>query len=722
MPSREPNLLPEPTPGLPMAQPGARLATVLQVIREGVQLWDGDGRLIFANPASASQFGPQAMPRSGECWSDWIRRCATFIDCDGGAEAFPLKAVLHGGSEAVERLIRIDCSEGRSRWLRFDAHGLPGAEQPGADGAVSFTRDVTELLEQEQRLLRQAHYDALTGLPNRVLLTDRMSQALARSLRNEETLAICLLDLDGFKAVNDSLGHKAGDQLLQEVSSRLLESIRAQDTVARLGGDEFALLLEGFKTSGQCEHILKRILDSVAAPCMIGPDEVRVSASIGVTLFPGDAHDADQLLRHADQAMYKAKQAGKNRFCIFDPTVESRAKANLGLLNKIEKALERQQFCLYYQPKVDCRAGQVVGLEALLRWQHPILGVRAPGEFLPLIEHDDLIIRLGDWVIAEALEQLERLRQAGFPITISVNVPARQFLRGDFEHRLEALLAPHDPALASLLEIEIVETAALEDISLVSRLVSQYHRRGVKFALDDFGTGFSSLVHLKRLAADILKIDQTFVRDMLADPGDLAIVQGVIGLAAAFQRQVIAEGVETIEHILMLLELGCDVMQGYGIARPMPSDRVVGWLTEFRADPRWRVARSGYPTHGDFDLLLMEVAHCHWLETLLRQLTQGQPGPGGGDLAACRLMDWCQDVEIRSQFGHLAEFREIDTAHRRVHEVAAALRATAASDPLANLVEGTAVLQAAHAELILRLHAFRLAQGRESVTRQRKEK
>jgi EAL domain-containing protein (putative c-di-GMP-specific phosphodiesterase class I) len=352
----------------------------------------------------------------------------------------------------------------------------------------------------------------------------------------------------------------------------------------------------------------------------------------------------------------------------------------------------------------------VVAIEALIRWQHPVLGLRAPGEFLPLIEHEDIIITLGEWVIAEALRELERLQQAGFDLTLCVNVSARQVLRGNFQQRLGELLAAHDPALAHRLEIEILETAALEDINLVVGLISYFHQKGVHFSLDDFGTGYSSLIHLRRLAADVLKIDQTFVRDMLVDPGDLAIVHGVLGLAMAFQRQVVAEGAESIEHILMLLELGCDVMQGFGIARPLPADRLLEWLEEFQPDPRWRVPHSAYPSHSDFEMLLMEVSHRHWLEALLGGLhnPSAASDPPALDCGDCRLGQWLTSPAVIRRFADKTGFRRIDAIHRAVHRAAQALLACA--DPAQRLAL-QAALEAEQVALLQQLHDFRTSEA-----------
>ncbi|MCK6374452.1 MAG: EAL domain-containing protein [Zoogloea sp.] len=558
-----------------------RVRSILLTIEEGIQVWDTDGVLVYANPATLAQLGDDGVPCVGRHWR-WL---ASLSMPSGNDDRFPVGQVLAGAPSPEPALLQIGTEASGARWLRVNAHPLVDA-RGCITGAVSSSVDITQLVEQEQCLKRQVHFDTLTGLPNRTLFSDRLDQALAHTRRHGQNLAVCLLDLDGFKAVNDILGHPAGDQLLREVAARLHDTLRGDDTAARLGGDEFALLIGDLKTAGQCEQVIKRVLDTLGAPYLIAGAEVHVTASIGVTLFPGDTMDPDQLLRHADQAMYKAKQAGKNRFSIFDPTLESRARANQSLVRKIEQALERHEFTLHYQPKVDCRAGRVVGLEALIRWNHPVLGLRMPGEFLPLIEHEDVIVHLGDWVMEEALQQQQRLRDAGHDLVISVNIAARQLLRRQFAEQLESLLQRDG---ADRLEIEILETAALEDIGTVGSLITHFQQRGIRFALDDFGTGYSSLVHLKRLAANVLKIDQTFVRDMLDDPGDLAIVQGVVGLAGAFRRDVVAEGVEDMEQIRRLLELGCDVMQGYGISRPLAPERLLPWLEAFRPDPQWHI-------------------------------------------------------------------------------------------------------------------------------------
>lgn len=447
--------------------------------------------------------------------------------------------------------------------------------------------DITEQKRHEEQLERMAHHDPLTRLPNRLLLGDRLRQAIAQSRRTGTRVAVCYLDLDGFKAINDTLGHEHGDRLLVEVAERLAAAVRGGDTVARLGGDEFVLLLSGLLDDEECRGALDRVLKALAAPYG-GGEEMSMSASIGVTVYPGDAADPDTLVRHADHAMYAAKQAGKNRYHFFDTPLERGIEARHAARQRVREALAAGELRLFYQPKVDCRAGRVVGAEALIRWQHPTLGLLPPGEFLPLVEDDPLAVPVGEWVIREALRQLSLWRRAGLELRVSVNAFARQLLQPGFAERIGALLAECPEVPARLLQIEIVESAALDELDAVRAIIERCGALGVDFALDDFGTGYSSLVYLRHLPARELKIDQSFVRNMLTNGEDLAIVEAVIGLGRAFRLSVIAEGTETPAHIRRLIDMGCDMMQGYALARPMPAAELVRWVQAFRPDPAWQ--------------------------------------------------------------------------------------------------------------------------------------
>jgi diguanylate cyclase (GGDEF)-like protein/PAS domain S-box-containing protein len=452
---------------------------------------------------------------------------------------------------------------------------------------VNLFTDITPLKEHQQQLEYIAHYDALTGLPNRVLMADRLQQAMAHNHRKGGTIAVVYLDLDGFKAVNDQHGHDMGDQLLVNIAHRLKDVLREGDTLARIGGDEFIVVMSDLEQPQDYEIILNRLLLVAAEPVMLDQQFLRVSASIGATLYPQDNVDAGQLLRHADQAMYIAKQAGKNCYHLFDVARDIATKNQRESLEHIRIALDKKEFVLFYQPKVNMRSGEIIGVEALVRWQHPERGLLSPATFLPVIEDHPLSIELGEWVIDEALNQISHWRQQGIAMPVSVNVGAMQLQQQNFVARLAAQLAQHPDVPPDFLELEIVETSALKDISEVAELMRSCCALGVHFAVDDFGTGYSSLTYLKRLPAELLKIDQTFIRDMLDDPDDLEIVKGVIGLANAFRRKVIAEGVETVTHGELLIPLGCELAQGYGIARPMPAAELPHWAANWKPHQIW---------------------------------------------------------------------------------------------------------------------------------------
>jgi len=452
---------------------------------------------------------------------------------------------------------------------------------------VALFTDITEQKTHQTQLQRMAHYDVLTNLPNRVLLADRLTQAMDHATRNSRSIAVLFLDLDGFKAINDRHGHHAGDELLIAVSNQLSVSLRDGDTLSRIGGDEFVVVLSDIEKIQDCEPILERLLQAASSPFTVNNTELKVSASIGVTIYPQDSADADVLMRHADQAMYVAKQEGKNRYHLFDTAQDIAVKTQRESLHGIRSALNKHEFVLYYQPKVNMKTGAVIGAEALIRWQHPDRGLVSPNDFLPVIENHPLSIELGEWVIGRALSQIAAWNELGLDLPISVNIGAFQLQSDDFAERLAAQLVAHPEISPNSLELEVLETSELGDVMQVSKIMNACIDLGVSFALDDFGTGYSSLTYLRRLPADMIKIDQTFIRDMLSDPDDLAIVEGVVALARSFKREVIAEGVETIDHGSALLKLGCELAQGYGIARPMPAEDFPEWAEKWRPDKDW---------------------------------------------------------------------------------------------------------------------------------------
>lgn len=434
-------------------------------------------------------------------------------------------------------------------------------------------------------LLLSAHYDELTGLPNRILLSDRMQQAMTKSSRNNKLIAVAFIDLDGFKGINDSYGHNVGDQFLRMITQKLQMSLRGGDTLARIGGDEFVAVIDELNKPEDSHPALWRLLAAAANEVDVDGYRLKTTASIGVTFYPQINCSPDQLLRQADQAMYKAKQLGKNCWHVFDIEQDSAFKHKLEELDRIRLALHNEEFVLFYQPKIDLRSKQLIGMEALIRWNHPERGILPPVAFLPILEFDALSIELGEWVIKTALTQLEEWHGTQMDVPISVNISPMQLQHPDFIVRLQEMLAKFPKRNLKNLEFEILESSAIEDIDLASGVIKQCKKLGISFSIDDFGTGYSSLSYLKQISAEYLKIDQSFVRDMLVDADDRTIIKGIIELSKAFNLKVIAEGVETPAHGEELMALGCFLAQGYGIARPMPASDLPNWVKRWQENP-----------------------------------------------------------------------------------------------------------------------------------------
>lgn len=537
--------------------------------------------------------------------------------------------------------------------------------QENVQNYVALFSDITTIKEHEQHLERIAHYDALTSLPNRTLLSDRMQNAITLALRNKQKLAVVYLDLDGFKQINDTYGHDVGDQLLVVLASRMGRTLRHGDTLARLGGDEFVAVLIDLDNTAASIPMINRLLSAASESVRIGEHSLKISASLGITFFPqADDVDADQLLRQADNAMYQAKLSGKNCYHVFDIEQDRNIRGHHESVERIRQALNNDEFILYYQPKVNMRTGAIIGAEALIRWNHPIDGILAPALFLPIIENHPLAIDIGEWVINTALKQLECWHSEGLIIPISVNVGARQLQQENFVRRLHEFLLMYPSVLPSFLELEVLETSALEDINWVSRIMEECREFGVNFALDDFGTGYSSLTYLKRLPITLLKIDQSFVRNMLDDPDDLAILEGVIGLAKAFNRDLIAEGVETIEHGEMLLQLGCELAQGYGISHPIPVDEFSMWAKSWYPDAAWTTIP--FANISDLPLLYAGAEHRAWISATERYLSGEREVLMPQDHHQCRFGRW-MDTDGAAKYGKQSAFHTIQSIHQQIH-------------------------------------------------------
>ncbi|QGZ41223.1 EAL domain-containing protein [Pseudoduganella flava] len=513
-----------------------------------------------------------------------------------------LAAIERGGPNVKAKDQSLVNRRGERYNIEYTAAPIRAGGMP--EGVVLVFRDVSEKRQLIQQISWRSEHDVLTGLPNRTALAARFEHEIARARDEHCLLAVCLFDLDHFRLVNDSGGQPLGDEVLKQAASRLHEFAGARDYVARLGGDEFVLLLRDHTDRASIEKTLERLMLSLSRVYQVAGRAIPMTASAGVAIYTGNDVSADNLLRHADQALYQAKVQGRRKVHFFDADLDEQVRTHHNQRTELRDALLAGQLCLFYQPKANLRQGRIVGMEALLRWRHPERGLVGPQEFLPAVEHTDLIADIGEWVLRAALEQMQQWCAAGRTWVVGVNIAARHFQRPDFVQRLRALLAEYPSVPPQLLELEILESSALHDVTHVRTIMQECQALGIRFALDDFGTGYSSMSYLKRLPADVLKIDQSFVRNMLVDRDDLHLVSAVIGLARAFNRSVIAEGVETVEHGALLIRMGCDLAQGYGIARPMPADTVLGWADAFVPAPEWGTASLLGPLtdlNGDSD-------------------------------------------------------------------------------------------------------------------------
>jgi len=538
---------------------------------------------------------------------------------------------------------------------------------------VGLSTDITKHKQQQDKLNLMAYYDVLTKLPNRALFSDRFHQAIARSKRTKSQLAICFLDLDNFKPINDNYGHKVGDDLLIEVAQRITSCIRDEDTVSRQGGDEFTLLLTNLGGFEQCEQTLKRIHSSLEEPYNINGLVHHVTASSGVTLYPSDNGDIDTLLRHADQAMYQAKLAGKSRYYLYNAEQEQQVIYKHQQLKVIQLALDSDEFELYYQPKVNMKTGNVFGMEALIRWIHPEKGLIPPLEFLPIVENTDLEIKIGNWVINQAIKQLSLWRKENIELVLSINIASYHLLSPLFITDLEQALSVYPEVDASHLELEILESSVLSDLDTINQIIKICRQLlGIKVALDDFGTGYSSLTHLRNLAAHTIKIDQSFVRDMLEDPSDYAIVEGVIALSDSFEREIIAEGVETTEHGLILLLMGCEEAQGYGIARPMPIPQLYKWLKNYKPNQQWISCANTKRSKKERKVAIFKLTTSQWINHFVANINAMPEGIKSWplmDKTKCPCGTWIRREQQGMLFDN-AWLNQLDDAHESFHDIA----------------------------------------------------
>lgn len=473
---------------------------------------------------------------------------------------------------------RYTTESGEIRYIRISGEPVFG-EDGSFQGYRGVGRDVTQSTLAEQRVHELARFDSLTGLPNRNMFLGELDRAIARSRRSGDPFAVCFIDLDRFKTINDTLGHAAGDQLLQTMAQRLVATVRSTDIVARLGGDEFVMLLENCGDPAHLAALADKVLQAIAEPLTIQDHSFLVTGSIGIGRFPDDGEDAATLLKHADAAMYLAKERGKNNVQLYTAELAEQAARDFEMESALRLALVREELLLFFQPKVDIQTGRLRGMEALVRWQHPQRGMVPPGDFIPLAEERGLIGAIGRWVIHAACRQIQAWRQAGLDVpTVAVNLSARQFADNTLIADLQNALKRYDVQPTDI-EVELTESVLMAEPERANEILQRLHGMGVRISIDDFGTGYSSLSYLKRFPAETVKIDRSFVRGLPTDKDDTAITQAVIAMAHSLGLNVVAEGVETEAQLAALRQMGCDEAQGYLTGRPMPADDLGRRLT-----------------------------------------------------------------------------------------------------------------------------------------------
>ena len=548
----------------------SRLRAIVDAEPECVKIMTAEGELVQMNAAGLAML---EVDRPEQI----IGKSLVSFVAPEYREAFRIltEDVLQGKKARLE--FEIVGLKGARRWL--DMYAVPLANEKGSAPLIlSITRDITERKQNEGRLSYLAHYDSLTDLPNRVLLTERMKEAMAAANLRERLVGIIFLDLDRFKYINDSLGHEEGDMLLKEVAVRASGAVRRGDTVARLSGDEFAFVLADMAHVDDVHFVAQKILDVFRQPFRIAGRELFVTASLGVTLYPFDDRDAQGLLRNADVAMYHAKASGKNNYQFYAAEMTAKATEWLSLENDLRNALSGNQLSLHYQPIANCRTGRILGMEALLRWKHPERGMISPAQFIPLAEETGLIVPIGEWVLRTACAQCRIWQQQGYEsLYVAVNLSARQFQQRNLAASIQVVL--RETGLdAAYLDLELTEGLVMQQAGTSAIILRELKAMNIRISIDDFGTGYSSLSYLKRFPIDVLKIDQSFVRDIPGDADDMAIAATIITMAHSLGMNVVAEGVETEQQLKFMRENACDAMQGYYLSKPLPAEQFEKFL------------------------------------------------------------------------------------------------------------------------------------------------
>jgi diguanylate cyclase (GGDEF)-like protein/PAS domain S-box-containing protein len=546
---------------------------LVQHSQDVISIHDAQGVTLYESPSASRVLGSSPGALVGRIPFDSIHP----KDVAGARKAFAKLLEGQGPKAPIEFRFR----HAKGHWIYLEALGSNLLDHPGIRGVVITSRDVSERHKAEKRAQYFSQHDGLTGLPNRVLMQDRLHQAISQARRAGGQVALMFIDLDRFKTVNDSFGRVIGDTLLKQVAERLTTCLRDTDTVARLGGDEFTIMLPDAASAQVVGEVAQRVLSEFSRPFSDGEQELYVSASIGISLFPRDGSDPDELVKHADRAMYSAKDSGRNSYRYFTEDLNREVREKVMLESGLRRAIHRGELRLFYQPTIDLTTNQVIGAESLVRWQHPSLGLILPAKFIPVAEESDLIVELGEWVLRAACEQLRAWQREGFALKVAVNVSARQFRRGNLADRVvAAMVASHvDPRLV---EIELTESAVMHDAEASISTLERLKSHGISISIDDFGIGYSNMRYLNRLPLDILKIDQSLIRDITTDNNEAAIVRAIIGLARNLNIKVLAEGVEDDTQLSFLNQYGCNYGQGFLFGKPLAPEAFAELMTKQR--------------------------------------------------------------------------------------------------------------------------------------------
>lgn len=543
----------------------ARFRALVQNSADIITIHDQNGVTVFVSPAASRVLGYPPGQLIGRSPFESIH------PRDAGRIRDQFEQVLRGKQQTTPLEFRFRRADGS--WIYLEAIGTNLVHYPGIEGIVLTTRDITQRKLADERIQYLAHHDTLTNLPNRALMLDRLQVSLAQAQRWGQAVAALLVDLDRFKVLNDTFGPAHGDEILRQMGNRLKQCTREGDTVARLGGDEFMVLLPNLAGPQGAASVAEKILQGIARPLHVNGQEVFLSASIGLSLFPDDAKNADELIRNADTAMYSAKRLGRNNYQFFTHDLNLQMQERLFIEHGLRVAEQRKELRLLYQPKIKLGERIITGLEALVRWHHPSLGLIFPERFIPIAEDTGLIVPIGEWVLRSACEQIRTWRDDGLHLVVAVNLSARQFRQENLAQTICNILTETGVS-ANYLELEITESDIMQNAESAIATLEELKAKGITISIDDFGTGYSSLSYLKRLPLDILKIDRSFVRDIPADHDDAAIVCAIIALARSMDMKVVAEGVESRSQAKFLFQSGCDFAQGYYFSPPVAPEEV----------------------------------------------------------------------------------------------------------------------------------------------------